>query len=241
MRFEILCTLAAAGALAVGGAGCDTTEPAYTVIGGTIDQSTFPSRVQQITVLSDRGVVDQAKVDAATGAFHLSLVWGSTYIFLLSPDGQGTPLIVGTGSHGELEVEVEVVTGGLSADIGAVRFWGGAPSGSPATPAGKCAAGVIEGTSQPCSTGPATLACDGISASGDGQDDRGSAENTTPQQGYPAPGGQKGAPRYHHHHDDDDDDDGGGDGVLTASPNAPMAIPAMSLPPVLGCTDHLAD
>jgi hypothetical protein len=222
MRFEILCSLAAAGALAA--AGCDTTEPAYTVIGGTIDQGTFPAPVQQITFVSDRGVVDQAPVDAKTGAFELRLVWGSAYVFLLSPDGQGTPLVVSTGNHGELEVE----TGGLSADIGTVRYWGGTPSGSTTTQPAACAGGVIQGTAQPCSTGAAVLACDGIVASSDGQRQRDQD-------------GMKGAPRHHHHDGDDDDgtDEGGGDGVLTASPDAPMAIPSRTLPPVLGCSDHL--
>ena len=241
MRFEILCLLAAGGALSA--TGCDTTEPAYSTIGGTIDQSTFPSPVQQITVLSDRDVVDAAPVDATTGAFRLELVWGSSYIFLLSPDGQGTPLIVGTGSHGELDVEVAVSTGGASADIGAVRYWGGAASGSATTTPGACAGGVLQGTTQPCSTGAAVLACDGALASGkgQGQGDQGNTQTTAPSQGNPAPGGLKSAPRDHHgdgHGDQNGDGDGDGGG-LQASPDLPMAIPSLSLPAALGCADHL--
>ena len=235
MRLSILGPLAAAAALCA--TGCDTTEPAYSWIGGKVDQKSFPSPVQQITIVSDRGVVDQAPVDTTTGAFQLSLVWGSTYVFLLSPDGQGTPLVVSTGSRGELEVEVEVVTGGLSADIGAVRFWGGLPSGTTAPPAGSCVGGTIQGTKQPCSSGPAGLVCDGVASGGD----QGEGDGTSvPDQGDPGPDCMKGAPRRHRHHHHDDDDEGG-DGVLTASPNAPMAIPALSLPSVLGCVDHLAD
>jgi hypothetical protein len=237
MRITTLSTLAVVAALAaLTTTGCDTTEPAYSTIRGTIDQGTFPSPVQQITVASDRDVVSYAPVDRATGAFEIQLVWGSTYVFLLAPGGQGTPLIVSTGGHGELEVEVGIVTGGASADIGAVRYWGGDASDTTTTtsPQGSCSEGLIQGTTQPCSSGPAVLACDGIAVTSPG-----------PQGGdaWSHDHGRALPHAIHAHHGDDDDgtDEGGGDGVLLASPSEPMAVPTLSLPVVLGCADDLSD
>jgi hypothetical protein len=248
MRFQILCSLAAAGALSV--TGCNTTEPAFSTIGGKIIQSTFPAPVQAITILSDRNVVASAPVEATTGAFELQLVWGSTYIFLLSPDGQGTPLVVRSDDQGDLEVEVTVVTGGLSASIGDVRYWGGAPSSTTTTTSttpASCTGGVVQGTTQPCSSGLAVLACDGVVATNGDQGDQGNGSYTPSQNQTATPPAPKAAPKYHHHgggdngDSDDGTDEGGGDGILVASPTQPMAVPSLMLPWELGCVDDLSD
>jgi hypothetical protein len=257
MRSTILCSLAAAGALAA--AGCDTTAPAYSFVGGTIDQSSFPSPVQRITVASDSGVVETAAVDAKTGAFELELVWGSTYVFFLSPDGKGTPLVTRTGSQGALEVQVKVKTGGASTDIGAVRYWPGAKSASSTTSPGACTAGFLAGTKQPCSTSAAALACAGQVQSA-GWYDQGSAGVDTSggidqgDQDSDTDSASEGltiARRDHHgggdRGGDGDGDQGGGDGDgggLQASPDLPMAVPTLSLPAELGCQhghDHHHD
>jgi hypothetical protein len=230
---------AAAAVALLSGCSAGGTESTIT---GTIDQRTFPSAVEQISVISDEGTTT---VDVASdGAFTLTLAEGATYRFALGPDGSGTPLVV-RSQRGRLETQVTITGGEASLDMGLVRFWGGsqgtASSDIEATPRanttpptteltppivddgtliGSCVDGVVEGTSQPCASGEAEVVCP--------EKEHGDHPGRKGRHGkHGGKGGKKG-----HHGDATSIADDPSTDVSSAEP---VAIPELNLPLGIGC------
>lgn len=149
--------------------GCGSAEPGSSTITGTIDQATFPAKVSSIAIISDSAAPASAPV-AEDGSFSLSLLEGASYRFTLGADGT-VPLILRQEGD-RLQTMISITGGGASADIGSVRFWGGAASASSdstsvvpvpstdPTAAETCVDGLIPRTGQPCSTGEVAVTCE---------------------------------------------------------------------------------
>lgn len=212
-------------ATAVAACGPATVDSTLT---GTIAQSTFPAPVETITVVSDTGAVTTAAVDAA-GAFHVNLGSSGTYRFLLSPDGKSTPLVVRTAA-GRLETQLTVTGAGASVDLGEVRYWGGSSltplsvnvvtgtTAGTSTATSACVAGVIEGSSQPCSSGVAAPVC----TEGAGADHGGGMCNGKPMSQTSTPATPVVV----------------SDPATDASAIESVGIPVNSLPASIGCADE---
>ena len=205
-------------------AGCAPATPVDSTLSGTIAQSTFPAPVATITAVSDTGAVTAAAVDAA-GAFSFDLGSGGTYRFLLSPDGKSTPLVVRTVG-GRLETQLTVTSAAASVDLGQVRYWAGSSltplsvsvvtGTTTSTATGACVAGVIQGSSQPCSSGVATLVCAEDGDHGGGMcDGKPMSQTSTPATPVVV-----------------------SDPTTDATAVEPVAIPVNSLPASIGCADE---
>lgn len=176
------------------GCGSDPTE---STLQGTLDAASFTATVSVITAENDEGVRTTAPVEA-DGGFSLVLAKGAGYRFFLGDDGRSIPLVLRNNNGGRLETGVEIDTGGATVSMGSVRFWPGVPaqptsfermsvlgSGSVDTKAA-CTAGVFEGSSMPCASGAAPVACEDVDDDDDEECEDGVDPNGDECDGGPA-------------------------------------------------------
>jgi hypothetical protein len=184
-----------------------------------LKQETFPSPVQSVSIVSDKGT-STVPVDAA-GRFKLVLLQGHEYRFLLSDGATASEPIVARGSLTRLDTTVRVKSGGAAVDLGSITYWGttsrsmhsivAAPSISTTLASMVCEEedDDDDGDNHECADGidPNGAACDGGPAAN--QDD--GAENDIAVEATDVKSGE------------------------------PMALPQYNLPAEIGCADEEDD
>jgi hypothetical protein len=215
--------------------GCGST-PGSQVVSGRVEQSTFSSTVDRITVTGAGKVVAETQVQA-DGSFTITIPPGSGYHLNFSASSARTGLI-NPRKDGTLGATFAVRGNGAAFDLGTVRYIGDATThvytqapAPGATGDGECENGIDPTTNAVC----VDDAADGESCNADDGEtnDDGTADGETADDGAPdgetADDGAGGA-------NDEEANDDNGDGVPDQA-----AVADRNLPPTMGCGDQGGD